>query len=767
MAMKITFESDIKGFARVEQALTTQKKLIDESADAMKRFNESKSGGTRNEDDSKHSDSLRVTAKRIEDLTGALGTLTKSQTGLKSFMDLFSGFGKQLGDFNKTAATQVLETMTKQIDLLKGSITSAGATLKNLQTEIKQAHAAGRTEEAATKETEAAKLGVKMMGENDLLKNLQVSKFMHQPIGNFFGTEGGPSISGIMSGGAKAYAGMYAGATAGIKIAEKALNYEYSGARAEVSQFGREVSVGEAAANGNISRQMEIDRGLGVEGGFRKSMMLGPGDTLDRTASGSFFEEMLLRLKHFKGGLTGDFTTYRELVEKRGDELRPLDAKLSFAQDKAGATINNLIRNPTFDALSRRVGHAAATQLMGSITAGGATKEEGLSVLKSMSAYGTTNAFRNISDAETRPVTGTSQEEIFYNDPRAIFTAQRKLGISDRATTELARQTYYNLAATGTLGMAMGAMGPGGARTVEAGSMMADYIANRQAKFETGGTNASEVSGVAAATIATLDQNTIGQPKLDAMTATKAGIQTAEFVSGNIGTPGNLGSEAQTQALYSLGIRNPLAVSQLQQLISQGQLSRVVNLIHGMNPNASPDDIMGKINQAGAVPFKFAKQLAMSTPDGQRAEEVWKKETGAGLVESQMGGGVGTALTAGLQGLDKEHSVFDLKTMEAIKSGQQVGTPQKITTTGLDAVKGGEALTDKAALDVAKSIAEAVGDKTGMAIVNQIAQGYIELGNKIRQSAEDTKKADVKSKEDTEAFNENFLGIKYLDRSKK
>ena len=759
--MKISFESDIKGFERVSQALTAQKQLIDESAAAMKRLSDAKGGMGKVEEDTKGNESLRTTAKRIEDLTGALSTLTKSQSGLKGFMDLFGGFSKQLGDFNKSASTSIIDTMTKQIDLLKGSITSAGDTLKKLQADIKITKAYGRPEAAAALEAEEAELGVKRSAEIGMLHQLQRTKFMNQPR---FGT--GLGFSELGKGLAGSYGLALTASAVGDVVANKALNYEYSGDRASTSQFNRELSVGQAAQGGNISRQMMIDRGLGVEGGFRKSMILGEGDTLDTTAGGSFFEEMRLRARHTKGMLTGDFRTYRELVEERGQELRPLDAKLSYARDQAGSMMQNLARNPTFDALSRKVGLGEAARLMGSITAGGATKEEGLSTLRYMTAYGTNNAFRNISDAETRPVTGTSQEDIFYNDPRAIFTAQRKMGISDRATQELSRQVYYNPASAGNLGMAMGAMGEKGPRTVEAGSMMADYVTGRQAKFETGATSAMEVGGVAAATTAALDQNTIGQPKLDAITATKAGIQAAEFVSGNIAQPGNLASEAQTQALYSLGIRNPLAVGQIQQLISQGQLSKVVKLIHGINPDASSEDIMNKINKAGAVPFKFAEQLALSTPQGKKENEVFKAVLGTDLISSQMGGGAGTAAAAGIQGLDKEHTVFDVASMKAIKSGQEVGKPAPIVTTAGDILKGGEALTDKNALDAAKSIAEAVGDKTGMAIINEIAKGYIEMGNKIKQSVDENKKAEVKSEENKVEYNQNFLGIKYLNNPK-
>lgn len=753
MSLKINFETDIKGFQRVEAALTTQKKLIDESADAMKRLANAKEGMSKTEDDTKGNESLRVTAKRIEDLTGALSTLTKSSSGFKGFIDLFGGFSKQMAEFNKGASNQVLETMNKQIDLLKTSIISAGQTLKTVQNEAKQHRSAGRTESALEKEDEAASIGTRMISENSLLRNLQVSKFMNQPVGSFLGggmAGAGPSITGI---GSKVIAGigLTAAAAAGVNMASQAfLNYSYSGERGESATFNRQMAVSGAAAGGNIGRQFMLSRGLGVEAGFRDSTGLDEYGGL----SGGFGmramgERFGIGSKYLIGAVTGNYKSTAELYEERATQLSAMDQKRTAGLNESGTRLNTLLRDSTYDSMARKMGNTNTLGMLENINQSGATQDEALGVLRSMSAYGTFGAFNQASQAVT---VGSTPEDRFYNDPRALFAAQRKLGVSGNTVSELGRQSYYrplNQAMTDTGDM----LGLAGTRTLAANQMMADFASSMQAKNQLGSSDMTSVAGLAVQVSGDINRS----GKVDAITGTMAGIDAQKYVQNSGGNAGSLASDAQISALHSLGVRNPMAVQALQRLIADGQHDKAASVVSKYS-GIDIENVKGRINQAAQVPFDLVKQLVEGGEEDKRFSGILKDETGVGLAAASMAGSSTSALALGIEESNKKKLVFNKKEFEVPYAPTK---PTDVGDTSSDQLAAAEAGVSQKLLEGTRRLMADMGDKVGTLVVNEIAKGYVDMGNTLYNSIRQLS-TEAKDKASESAREEGFTGTRNM-----
>ena len=327
MTLKISFESDIKGFERVQRALEAQGKELNQNAIAVERLNKANAGLTNNEAfNIKGMESIRGMSAHIKDLTGAMDTLVKSQTSLKGFLGIFGEFGSEINKLKNEAGTQIFKNMGDHIDVMKNNMRSASKEMASVRQEIKMAIAEGRAEDATAATTRLNTLATQQMANGSMLSSLKTSKMWHEPL---VGSMSMAKMAGIARTGGMVVGGAMLAANVGSQYVSDVFK---AGHLEQEKRLSQEYGIAEAAASGNIGRSLLLKHGVGEEA---------------RVARGGVSPILTKGIISNAFGLMFGTTTYDTVKREARDEANQLDKRKYAGIDMGTNFAKRLMLDPS------------------------------------------------------------------------------------------------------------------------------------------------------------------------------------------------------------------------------------------------------------------------------------------------------------------------------------------------------------------------------------------------------------------------------------
>ena len=313
MSLKISFESDLKGFERVEKALKEQEKILNANADAVERLKKAQSGLGEKAFDMDRSQSMSNATKQMQVLSGALDSLQKNQSGFRAFLNNFTEFKKELTDISNIKSNDIFQSIETNIDTLKKSLTGSVLTSKNLRQEIAQLKAEGKNTEAEKAAGKLREVEYQALSERSLLQDARMQKAYRQPFLQFGSGNQPPggdgSMAGFLTGGTsiQSLMGVFGkmmgvgGAilAAGATYSKAYDNYAFSTERGENLKYQQEVGIMGRAAQGSIGRSLMRENAMGKEGAMIERQKAG------EIGGESVWDSISLAFKAAGKGFTG------------------------------------------------------------------------------------------------------------------------------------------------------------------------------------------------------------------------------------------------------------------------------------------------------------------------------------------------------------------------------------------------------------------------------------------------------------------------------
>lgn len=781
MALRISFESDVKGFERVQKALEAQQELLNANAEAVERLNNAQQGLSKTSIDTKSSESIRASAAHIKDLTGSLETLNKTQAGLKGFMASFSEFGKQIAQIKSESSGQIFKSMSDQMDTLKTNMRAAGFEMDNLRVKMNAAKASGNIDEEHALKGRMNQLRAETLSNNAMLNDLDKTMFWQKPrVGNISYADMRNTALPIM-----------AGVAASSQIAKYGQSFLEKDAREDNMLYARELGIGQAAAGGSIGRQALLNRGLGREAAF--------------LADPSIFDKVKLGL-----GWAGNFGTksFNELYMEEAQRKSQLDAKATYGMDRAGQFLTEMSGNQGFSSAERVYGQRAVQQFMLSATSSPdrlnrLTADQSINAMSMAMKYGYGDQYSAAVASRTgRPTRGAVQEmqadildegnlaptaptysrysidadnrrnynkaQKRYEQDQARYHATKEraeslrseasknrennywtnsanfekgaesAGMSDAYYEQFHRQIGLKTARGMTYEQAMEGTGLDAGRfrqsmgksvydNPEAMKMAQSYIANLQANNTTGPAGSGDVGHVmstvmqgAAAAGGAWNQTT-GAEKV------QAGISVQQSFSQGF-KAFSYQEQLYQGAMSRLGIPNGMIRVQILELLQNNLTEKAVEYMTGIlkvdNPKADPDELENKVRKEFGIAQKnliSAQKRAFGVNDRYAGAA---KQVGLGSGESLAATGANNIATSEAYG--QLENIFEKPKANPITG--EISAPKTTTRQDLDAGKAG---VDKSVLEVMRRIEIAVGSG---AVKKEITDGLASIANAILSS---------------------------------
>lgn len=772
MPLKISFETDIKGFERVEKALTSQQKLLNDTAVSVDRLNAAQTQMTKGDMGIKGMESLKGTASAVNDLVGALEKLTKGQSGLRGFMDLFSQFSKQIKEFNIDSTKTVLSGIDKQLEEIKASAAGRVSNINTLKQQAQGFRDAGDLNAAEGIEVQMAKEANRLNAESSLINRLRMGKFMHTPLRNAFGRqaegwtsagrggaqvwEGAAAEGGLLSGalGGATVAGMIASGASvigGVGVAglatKYAVGFQEAGWRGDTMVFERERMLAEQQMAGNVGRAAMLRSGVGhesdyINGGFA---IAGNG----RFQWGQIGRNFLAGLSY-----VGNFgqKDMRQIQIEKANELSEYDKQLRFGVDKA--TQFSVKRANVLDDIARRTGSAGVDETVSQLSEGvqalgnrgklsfdqaapAMMAAERAGVLGKISQNmgkinesGRLMAQANVLRSQGKTAEADAMEtQAFYANPQTIFAAKTRIGISDRAEAEMFRLSGYTKTpedAVKAWGSAVG--GFQGVNTMSGRGMVSDYAAAKTSQVF-GAVDPAEMTGFAGKISTQMKQEGFSDPE-----AIKAGVQVQEKVDQMMGDTENLYSMGIEQSTLNLGVKNWAARNVIRQMMSKGQREQAIKYTVG---------ITGKSEEEVRSSFEDVKNT--------QTDWMWKIVGGKDSKEAKEAEKMGFSLAgAGMFGYGQAGA--SNKAWNAYENtglfGKNEGGPLAPITqeTDRDVVTSSMAKMENEIMASTDKILKAIGAEMGSRLIQEVANGFSGMSQKISESV-----GDLQSKRDKEA----------------
>ena len=392
MSLKISFESDIKGFERVQRALESQEKILNQNADAVERLQKAQSGLTDQALNIKGMESIKGTEKQIKDLTQSLDTLSSKRGGLTGFLNIFSDFGGELKKLNAEASVGIFKTMTGQVDTLKASMSGTSQLIKNLRNEINEATAAGKGKEAAQKTQQLDQLTTKQMAEGELLRDLQKNVILNAPLlaraGQPPGGDG--TMAGFLGGGTSLnrlgalmtrMMGVMAGVGTAATVGTKFLEGEERGAEAT---FNREMALARGAMSGDVGRLYMQRRGIGEEAALVEDGLVTNRDgSVDAT---TMFRSLRLATKRLDPRNIG--VSNEELLVEEQNRRANLDQRKRFAINEATKQEMALAADPRIMNLEMQYGYGGSRGLLNTFLSRGIAIDQATPAMERLARQG-------------------------------------------------------------------------------------------------------------------------------------------------------------------------------------------------------------------------------------------------------------------------------------------------------------------------------------------------------------------------------------------
>lgn len=441
MALKISFESDIKGFERVQKALEDQGKLLNQNADAVERLQKAQAGLSGQAMDIKSSESLKGTANQIKGLVDSLDLLTSKRTGFKSIINMFGEFGTEVNKLNADKSVDIFKAMGAQIDVLKNNMRGTSELMRNFRQERDELQAQGKGKEAQEKTAQINELASKQLGEHDMLKKLERSQLWRKPLMQFGGggdmpPGGDGTAAGFFQGGTSMQGALGAAGIAGAilkateVIAKRYVNVAESGLTARETLFNRDVSIARAAQEGQGARQFMQSQGLGEEANFLAGgRFTDKGGSFDLTQTG---RTVGMAGKQFWGAVTGNYKDSQQILAEEAERISGLEGSQRFGLDAASTFEKTLSNNPNIKMADQQYGSDKVRNVVRSLARQGITSDEASTGIRSLARLGVlgnaqphTNAAPEIANLEKAISKITDAKTIAAATPEKGFLADK------------------------------------------------------------------------------------------------------------------------------------------------------------------------------------------------------------------------------------------------------------------------------------------------------------------------------------------------------
>ena len=613
MSLKISFESDLKGFERVQSALKEQEKILNSNADAVERLKKAQSGMAGEAVDMGKNHSMKEAAKQMETLTGAFDSLQKNQSGFRAFLNNFTDFKKELKDISAIKSGDVFGAIELNIDTLKKSLTGSVTAAKDLRAEVAQLKAEGKNAEASKAQSQLSAVEDQALQERRMLQDAQMKKMWRQPL--LGGPPGGSgigsvSLGGIAKFGAKALGvgtAVYQGAKAISKLHDQ---YGWGSERGVIAEYNQAMSIQGQAEQGNVARALMRKSAFGAESRYmdrRGDSIWGGGD--------SFVDNIGLGFKAVSKWAQGKKAG--QIKVELENERSQYDEATQKAINFSATTSKRLVTSKGFAGSEATYGYQASEGLVRAANAGGVTWDQAQNTLGQAARYGGVDFQKRMLGSK-------------------FVLPSEETGYSQKAVSEGIRQSAYS--------------------KVDQADLF-DRIAGSAGKsgLELSTQNRQQLSGIIAEKAGQfagqVDMGQIAAPMLNTMQAMQgAGMdlqggdmvagakEISSFAQGRAQQAGSMEGMALEKTLIDLGIKNASTRRQIIDLYTNNQGPKAVSIIAQIT-GKSKEEVNKALGASQTLANEFRKDVLGYSETDIKAFE----DKGVDLVGQTLGG-VGSAM---------------------------------------------------------------------------------------------------------------------------
>lgn len=730
MTLKIEFQSDIRGFDRVNKVLEESQKALNANADALAKMNAEQAKLQSGALDIKGIDAIKNASAAVQNLAKSFDTVMSNQRGLNGFLTTFSGFKKEISELNKEQGLNVLDIMTKQVDGFRSSVTSGMETLKRLRREMADADDGKQPEFLKEyKRSQYTETASAVHAQNEALNKLTIQQMLRQPMLQFGGMGGGPQLPGGVGGGFGGFIGggtnllrllgITGGIAAGVPILNKlssmgmnAINTEQ---RAENAEFQMQREVYESAFSGNIGRQFLRANRMGKEGRLLQNIEEGDGSFFGTKMGDSKVESWLSKIQMgtsalIKGVLTGQLPNATQMLTEKQNQMSELDAARQAAINDVAARARAQITSQAFMGLEAGRGFGYVRGLQQSATRQNLTLDEAAPAIFEGRRYGVEQYAVESGLARNSMVTG----------------------ISDRARNEIFRRQSYGMVGRGgaynDYGRILTAAGASG---IDLSNMsyreaISDVVAQRTMNIA-GQVDATSVTAPFQQALGAMQTNNVQLNPLERIQAASS-VQT--LVQNRMATPGSMESMGMDYALMELGVREAPVRAQISQLVAAGNTDAAVKYISNLT-GKDEDTIRSRLNLAKTQADKARKTILFGSEENAARVEKAAAAAGLSATGAIVSGDANSALgKAGMTGVLEQ-------TMPFAKAPAAGTAPTKLPgfTTG-EQVKGLEAQRNEFAMQQTAALTASAKDEAGK-LVSVFTDFFTQYRSEIQSKLND------------------------------
>ncbi len=624
MTLKIEFASDIKGFERVNKVLEENQKALNANADALARLNKEQGVLANGSMDFKGLDSIKNASAAVEKLAKSFDSVMSNQGGMRGFLTTFSGFRKEIGELNKEQGLTILDTMSKQMEGLKGSVTTSMDAVKRLRREMQEAEDSNAPQFVKDyKRSQYTAAAENASSNNELLNKLQIQTMMRRPIlqGGFGpqlpgGVEGG--FGGFMGGGTNlmrmlgAVGGIAAGAYGLNKASQWGLNAMYTENRAENAEYAQNRAIYENAQSGNIGRFYSRSKRIGKEGRLIKNIEEGDGSFFG-TWMGDDPVESLLAKAHMgttaliRGVLTGNRPNSTQMILERQNQMAELDSARNNSIDTIASRTKSVVTGNAFMGLEAGMDFGFARKLQSTLARNNLSIDEASPALFDARRYGVTD-FAAVS---------------------GLAKSANETGVSDRARSEIFRQQSYNKPnskKTGAYGALGSLLSVAGSSEIDMTNMsyreaISDVMAQRTMNIA-GQVDIGSATAPFQNALSSMVNNGV---QLSVPERISAANSIQNMIQGRMAQTGTMESMGSDFALMELGVKEAPVRAQISQLIAAGNTDAAVKYIANLT-GKDQETIRNRLNLAKTQADTARKVIMFgSEENAQRVESAAKK----------------------------------------------------------------------------------------------------------------------------------------------
>lgn len=736
MTLKIEFQSDIRGFERVQKVLEENQKALNANADALARLNKEQTALGNGAMDFKGIDSIKNASDAVQKLAKSFDQVMSNQGGMRGFLTTFSRFRKEIGEINKEQGLSILDTMSKQMETLKGNVTTSMDSLKKLRRELKDVDPSQPSFVRDYKQTKYNEAAEFVSVNNELLNKLIIQKMIRQPLLQGPESMFGQQLPGGIGGGMAGFIGggtnlmrlgslggqLAAGAVAANFASKWGLNAMYTDERANNMDYFMQKQVYDSAQSGNIGRNYLRENQVGREGRLLKNINEGDGSFFGTKMGDSTLESILSKTTMgisalFTAIKTGTLPSATRMLTERQQQLAELDSARSDAISTAASRTKSTITGGSFMGLEAGRGFDYVRGLQRTVASRNLSLEEAAPALYEARRFGV--------------------EE--YAARSGLAKNANETGITDRARTEIFRQQSYGGVGRGGAYNSYGKiLSVAGASGIDTSNMsyreaISDVIAQRTMNIA-GQVDAGSVNAPFQQALTTMSANNV---QLSVPEKISAASNVQNMVQGRMGQTGTMESMGTDFALIELGVKEAPVRAQITQLISAGNTDKAVQYIANLT-GKSEATIRSRLNLAKTQADAARKTIFFGSEENAARVEKAAKAAGLSATGAIMSGNANGVL--GVAGMTE--TIEGALPIADDMSKSRKGTPIPKDTTGRQ-IQGAEARQTEAYMQMTTKLSATATDEAGKLV--EVFSGFLsryrseiqskldEVSNEIKQ----------------------------------